>query len=301
MDVLVRQATLEDEPAVVEFTEDTWPDRGGDYIPRVFEDWVRSDDETQRTFVAELDGAVKGILQCVLLSDREAWMQGMRVAPDARKQGLSHRLNEAAGDWARDRGATVVRNMVFSWNGPALASSRSSGFAPATEFRWAHPEPDAAVEPDLPVVAAPAAAWTYWQTSSARDHLRGLGLAPEESWALRELTPGTLNWAADSSFLGVVQAGRSRAVTYRVRDHDRTNEDGETVHWAEYGAAAWADIDGCAALFDAIRRDAAAVGADRARVLIPETVAAVSDVALVGAGISDEPDFVFADDLTDRD
>ncbi|MFB6360498.1 MAG: GNAT family N-acetyltransferase [Halobacteriales archaeon] len=301
MDVLVRPATLNDEAAVVAFTEDTWIDRGGDYIPRVFEDWVRSDDETQRTFVAELDGAVKGILQCVLLSDREAWMQGMRVAPDARKQGLSHRLNETAADWAWDRGATVVRNMVFSWNGPALASSRSSGFAPATEFRWAHLEADGAVEPDQPVVAAPDAGWTYWQTSAARDHLRGLGLAPEESWAVREVTPETLKWAADSTFLGVVQAGGSRALSYRVRDYDRTDDDGERIHWSEYGVAAWAGIDACGVLFDAIRRDAAAVGADRARVLIPETVAAVSDAALMGAGISDEPDFVFAADLTDRD
>lgn len=300
MDVLVRQATIDDEAAVVGFTQDTWPDRGGDYLPRVFEEWVTSDDETQRTFVAELDGAVKGILQCVLLSDREAWMQGMRVAPDARQQGISHQLNAAAADWARDHGATVVRNMIFSWNGPALASSRSSGFDPATEFRWAHPEPDAGAEPDLPVAEAPDAAWTFWQHSMARDHLVGLALSPEESWALRELTPQTLEWAAETTFLGVVQNGGTSAVSFRIRDYDRTDEDDETVHWAEYGVATWADIDACGALFDAIRRDAAAVGADRARVLIPETVAAVSDVAYVGAEISEEPDFVFAADLTRR-
>jgi GNAT superfamily N-acetyltransferase len=297
MSIQVRQATLDDEPVVVDFTADTWPERGDDYLSNVFAEWVASDDEHQRTFVAEIDGTVKGVLQCVMLSDREAWMQGMRVAPDARHQGVSNHLDDAAAVWARDRGATVVRNMVFSWNGPALASTRSAGFEPATAFRWAHPEADAAADPALSVVSSPDVGWTFWQRSPARDHLRGLGLARSESWALREVTPETFEWAAEQTFLGVVQSGRTRGVTFRVRDYDQPTDDGEPCHWAEYGLAAWADMDACSALIEAIRRDAASVGADRVRVLIPETAAAVSDVTLVGADIADGPDFVFAADL----
>lgn len=300
MTVRVRQATLDDEAAVVEFTRETWPGRGGDYLPRVFADWVESDGDAQRTLVAEVEGAVAGVVQCVLLSGHEAWMQGMRVAPEARGRGVSVRLHNAAADWAREQGASVGRNMVFSWNAPALAASRAAGLEPGTEFRWAHPEPDADARPAIEVTAEPEAGWSYWQRSAAREHLQGLALAPEESWALRELTLETLEWAADETFLGVVRESGTRGLAFRVRDYDRETDDGGTEHWVEYGVAAWADPEACRALVDAVRRDAAAVGADRVRVLVPETVAAVSDVAFAGAKLADEPDFVLVDDLTRR-
>ncbi|MDZ7700698.1 MAG: GNAT family N-acetyltransferase [Halobacteriales archaeon] len=301
MRVTVRQATRDDEADVVGFTRDTWPDRGGDYLPDVFADWVAADGEAQRTFVAERDGEAVGIVQCVLLTDREAWMQGMRVAPAARGQGVSVQLHHAAAAWAREQGATVGRNMVFSWNAPALAASRAAGLEPATEFRWAHPGPDAGAEPDLAITADPAAAWTFWGSSAAREHLRGLALAPGESWALCELTEATLERAAEETFLAAVQDDGLRGLTFRVRDDERETDEGELERWAEYGVAAWADPAAAAALLDAVRADAATVGADRVRVLLPETAQAVSDAALAGAGIADEPDFVLADDLTRRD
>lgn len=298
MTVHVRQATPEDEADVVEFTQDTWPEHGGDYLPRVFADWVASDDDTQRTFVADDDGTAVGVVQAVLLTDREAWMQGMRVAPDARGRGIGTQLHEAASTWARERGASVGRGMVFSWNGPALAVSRAAGFETGTEFRWVHPEPDDSAEPDLAVTADAAAGWTYWQGSAARTHLRGLALATDESWALRELTPETLSWAAGATHLAVVQDGGTRGLTFRVRDYDRETEDGTSERWAEYGVAAWADRAACRSLLATVARDAASIGADRTRVLIPETAAAVGDAAQAGATLADEPVFVLEADLT---
>lgn len=297
----VRQATPDDEADVVAFTRDTWPEHGGDYLPRVFADWVASDGPTQRTFVADVDGTAVGVVQATLLTDREAWMQGMRVAPEARGRGISTRMHETAAAWARERGATVARGMVFSWNGPALAASRAAGFETGTEFRWVHPEPDPAAEPDLAVAADPAAGWTYWQRSPARDHLRGLALAPGESWALQELIPTTLEWAAEETALAVVRDAGTRGLVFRVRDYDRETEEGATEHWAEYGVAAWADRAAASALLAAVARDAATVGADRTRVLIPETATAVGDAAQAGVPIGDEPVFVLASDLTRLD
>jgi hypothetical protein len=51
-------------------------------------------------------------------------------------------------------------------------------------------------------------------------------------------------------------------------------------------------------LRDAIAADAAEIGADRTRVLIPETVRFVSDGASLRANIAEEPDFLLAADLT---
>ncbi|MFC7153959.1 GNAT family N-acetyltransferase [Halomarina halobia] len=299
--VEVRRARAEDREAVVAFTADTWPDRGaGDYIEHVFDDWIEGDGDDQRTLVLDAGGEIAGICQSVLLSPTEAWAQGMRVNPDFRGEGVSLDLTRAVFDWAAAAGATVCRNMVFSWNVAGIGQSRAAGFEPETEFRWAHPEPDADATPDHPVVADPDAAWTYWTDSPAREHLHGLGLDTGESWALSEVTRERLRRAADGEGLFAVQDGGTRAMTYRTRTYERPDEAGETETWAEYGVGAWEDHDHARSLFAAVAADAAALGADRTRVLVPETVEAVSDAAYARAGIGDEPDFVFAADLTTR-
>jgi len=146
---VVREARPADADAVAAFARDTWGQRHDDYVPRVFPEWAASDDSDSGTFVATLspaavaesdavagrddrdpgdtlvegDGAgaaapgepeaVVGCIQGVLLTEWEAWGQGIRVDPAARGAGVGTALSEAALDWARDRGATVCRNMVF--------------------------------------------------------------------------------------------------------------------------------------------------------------------------------------------
>lgn len=308
-DLTTRPATHDDYEAVAAFTRETWSDRGAsDYIPRVYHDWIDGDGATQRTLLAEVDGTVVGIAQCVLLSDYEAWGQGVRVHPEYRGQGVSTTITRALYRWARDRGARVMRNMVFSWNVPALGQSRAVGYDPVTAFRWATPEPDADASPALPVGGDPDAAYAYWTGSEARDHLRGLALDREESWAVSELTRAALRRAAEEERVFAVDDGGTAAMAFRVRDYERTVDgDGEgadgdatTERRAEYGVGAWESVEAARALFDAVAADAAALGADRTRVLIPETPRHVTDAAYVRAGLSEEPDFVLAADLTDE-
>ena len=303
----IRRATHDDYEAVTAVTSDIWADRGGDYIPQVYHEWL--EDEPGRgtkTFLAEVDGEAAGIVQAVMLSPDEAWFQGMRVAADYRQRGVSRRLNEAAVAWAREQGATVGRVMVFSWNAVSLGAARASGFAPITEFRFAHPEPDSDADGPHRISRDPTAAWRYWTHSDARAHLSGLGLAPEESWAVRELTRADFERLADETAVFAVESDAGLAGTaYRSRTDDREVGPGDssdaetrTETWAEYGVAAWDDADACRSLFAAIARDGAACGADATRVLIPETARFVTDVALVGTDIADEPDFVLGIDLT---
>ncbi|PAU82688.1 GNAT family N-acetyltransferase [Halorubrum salipaludis] len=339
---VVREAHPADADAVAAFTRDTWGERHEDYIPRVFPEWAASDDPDSATFVATLppeavaergapddadrepgdtlvegDGtgaaaagepeAVVGCIQGVLLSEWEAWGQGIRVDPAARGFGVGTALSEAALDWARDRGATVCRNMVFSWNIMGLGQSRAVGFEPATEFRFAEPEPDSeAIDSDpadpagpTPVPAPdPNAAWAFWSDSDARDLLRGLALDPDESWACSELTRERLRSAAGEDRLLAVAGGDALAgFAVRTRVAER-EADGETTRTATYGAAAWRDTEAAGALYDAIAADAAAVDADGARVLIPETVEHVSDTGANRIPVAAEPDFVMAADLT---
>lgn len=317
-DLEIRRATHDDYEAVVEFTSDIWRDRGGDYIPDIYHDWLEDDDEEGRkTFLATVDGEAAGIVQAVMVSDDEAWFQGMRVAAEHRRKGVSHRLNEACFDWARRRGATIGRVMIFSWNQASLGAARTGGFEPITEFRFAHPDPDPDAERPVSVSVSsdPAIAWRYWTHSDAREHLSGLGLAPEESWAVRELTRADFEQFADERVVFAVASETGPAgAAYRCRTFERTVDADEvddpeqpdsnaesapeTETVAEYGVAAWDGVDAARSLFAAIARDAADCGADTTRVLIPETARAVSDVPCVGVEIAEEPDFVLGIDLT---
>jgi GNAT superfamily N-acetyltransferase len=311
--VTVRAATPDDYDAVAAFTADTWADRGGsDYIPDIYHDWIADDDgETRQTFVvdvgAETPSAELGaIVQVVTLSPYEAWGQGLRVNPDYRGRGLAKAITEASFAFARDAGATVLRNMIFSWNVRSLGLARDTGYDPGIEFRWVHPTPDAGAtaesDADVPVFtddANPDAAWSFWTNSEARTRLSGLVLDFEESWAVSELTRDRLRAAADEGRLLVAGAGPTRGFAARSRTYERES-DGETETWAEYavGAWAWRDDDAADALLAAVARDAAAVGADRTRVLIPEGVRWVTDAARAKADIAEEPTFVMEADLT---
>jgi GNAT superfamily N-acetyltransferase len=300
IDVDVRPATHDDYDDVVAFTENTWPERdGGDYIPTIYHEWIDKDDA--ETLVADAGDELAGIAQVVALSEDEAWCQGMRVNPDYRDAGISTAINVGLFDWARDRGASVARNMVFSWNTAGLGASRGIGFEPVTAFRWAEPDPDpdAEVAPDYETISDPGAAWTYWSGSDARDHLHGLALSTVEPWAIATLTRDTLAWAADETALLAVRDDRGTAgMAFRTRDYEHSDDDGDPAHLAEYGVAAWRDVPAARALFGAIARDAADLGADEIRVLIPETPRHVSDAAYLRAGLSEDTDFVLEVDLT---
>ena len=305
----VRQARAADHEDIAAFTNDTWGDRfeRGDYIADVFPEWVENDGPEQRTVVTETDDRVVGVCQVVSLSEHEAWAQGMRVADDARADGVAEAMNDACFDWARQRGATVCRNMVFSWNVAGLGAARGVGYDPATAFRWAHPDPDVDARADengaseFDVVRDPDAAWSYWQHSDANRELAGLALNPEESWALSECPRARFREAAaETAVFAVRGPEETRGGAYRTRDYERENEDGETELWAEYGVGAWDGVHAAQTLFAAIARDAADLGADRTRVLIPETPRHVSDAAYAGIAVSEDPDFVMVADLTSR-
>jgi GNAT superfamily N-acetyltransferase len=296
VDLTVRAARPDDAGAVAAFTEDTWPDREvGDYLPDVFPEWVADDDPDRLTLVADDDDdRAVAVIGGRRLTDREAWVQGLRVRPDYRDRGVGSRLLEAVLDWARDGGAEVCRGLVFSWNVASLALTRSVGFDPRTEFRWAEVAADPDAAPSSQVVGDPDSGWAFWTASEARDHLRGLALDAGQAWSLSELRPDDLEHAAETDGLFVVRDGGTRGLSLRTRIVDGDGPD----RWAEYAVGAWADVDTARALVDAVARDAASKGADRARMLVPETPRFVTDAAAAGADVSGHPDFVLAADLT---
>jgi GNAT superfamily N-acetyltransferase len=86
MDLLIRPAQPEDREAALAFTAHTWGEHG-DYIHMVWEDWLHSD--RGPLLVGVLDGEPVSLVKVTWNSPGEAWMEGMRVHPDRRGQGIA--------------------------------------------------------------------------------------------------------------------------------------------------------------------------------------------------------------------
>lgn len=300
MDVAVRDGREDDAERVAEIATDTWPDRTiDDYVGDAYPQWVAEAEhrDDRRVLVAERAGEVVAVMRGLLLSADEGWASGLRVAPEARGEGVGARLTRETLAWLREAGAAVCRNLVHGWNAPSLSLSRATGFEPLTAFRFVEPTPDAAASasPDLAVVDDAAAAQSFWAACETRSALAGLALDPTETWALSTLTDARVRTAADEGRLFAVRRARVRGLILRTRVNDYG--DGDRV--AEYGVAAWrpGDAEAASTLLAAAARDAAGVGADRVRAVVPERVTWVTDAASAGAGLADGPEFVLATDL----
>jgi ribosomal protein S18 acetylase RimI-like enzyme len=113
----IRPARAEDREAVLAFCTHTWA--WGDYIEHVWDEWLH--DPQGVLFVAVLDGRPVGIGHVRMLSGTDAWLEGMRVDPAFRQQGLAQALHSATLAEARKRGATIARLITESTNTASIA------------------------------------------------------------------------------------------------------------------------------------------------------------------------------------
>ncbi len=110
--VEIRPARPEDRDAVLAFCAHTWD--WGDYIEYVWDEWLH--DPNGVLLVATVDGKPVGIDHLRMLTATDAWLEGLRVDPAYRHQGLAKALNQALLAEAMKRGATVARLLTESTN-----------------------------------------------------------------------------------------------------------------------------------------------------------------------------------------
>lgn len=111
--VTVRSARAEDREPVLAFCRTTWA-WGEDYIARVWDEWL--DNPNGRLFVATFTGQPVGIFHVRMLTKTDAWLEGMRVDPEYRRQGVATALYRAALLEAMQRGASYARLITESTN-----------------------------------------------------------------------------------------------------------------------------------------------------------------------------------------
>ena len=79
----VRDARPEDRDAVFAFCARTWGD-DGDYVPDVWDSWLA--DATGVMLVGVADGRPVALSRINMIAPDEAWIEGLRVAPDMRPE-----------------------------------------------------------------------------------------------------------------------------------------------------------------------------------------------------------------------
>jgi GNAT superfamily N-acetyltransferase len=128
----IRPAQAQDKDNVLAFCQNTW--EWGDYIDRVWDEWLV--DPQGKLFVAVTDGQPTGVAHLRMINETDAWLEGLRVDPAYRHQGIAVQLHMAMIEEALRRGATNARLTTESTNIGAIhimeqASMRRVGaFAP---------------------------------------------------------------------------------------------------------------------------------------------------------------------------
>ena len=128
----VRAARPEDREAVLAFCVSTW--EWGDYIEYVWDEWLHESNGV--LLVATIDGKPVGMANVRMLTETEAWMEGMRVDPAYRNHGVATALFQTEMAEARRRGATTARLITESTNTASIhlieksAMHRVGVFAP---------------------------------------------------------------------------------------------------------------------------------------------------------------------------
>ena len=126
-DVTMRPARRDDWDDVKDFCTRTFS--WGDYIGEVWDCWI----DGGGLIVCEEDGAVVGISHITLTGD-EAWMEGIRVRPSARRHGIGSALLAQMENVAVSRGAVRARAAIETTNARSLALFGSIGYRPSGDW-----------------------------------------------------------------------------------------------------------------------------------------------------------------------
>jgi GNAT superfamily N-acetyltransferase len=108
MRVSIRPARPEDRPAIECICAHTWD--WGDYVLEVWDDWLAEGDcGGGHALVGEVDGLVVALSKVTLQTPHQVWLEGMRVDPDYRQQGIAGQFLKYSLAYAEDLGARAVR------------------------------------------------------------------------------------------------------------------------------------------------------------------------------------------------
>jgi GNAT superfamily N-acetyltransferase len=113
--LILRAAGPDDRPAMERITAHTF--EWGDYVSGAWDDWLA--DEEGLALVGQQGDVVVALGKITFQTADQVWLEGMRVDPDYRQRGIAGRFLDYSIDYARRRGARVVR-LGTGWHNTAI-------------------------------------------------------------------------------------------------------------------------------------------------------------------------------------
>lgn len=196
MGVAIRAARQDDVASIVPWTMDTFS--WGDYVPDRIHTWLEEPDSEVLVSVDETDTPI-ALCHVAMLSPTEGWLEGARVHPEKRRTGVGTALNHAGVEWAKKRGARVIRLSTEASNMAARNQVKRLGYREVS--RWLHAvfDVDSSHRTSERYRMRPApgsdaeAAWLFWAASDlARESRELIAIG----WQWRTARPGDVTKAA---------------------------------------------------------------------------------------------------------
>jgi GNAT superfamily N-acetyltransferase len=186
MDLVVRSARSDDLASIANWTKDTF--EWGDYVPERLPQWM-DDPESEILVCVDVADMPLAIVHVRMLAATEGWLEAARVHPDHKRSGMGTALNHAGVDWARSRGARVVRLATETGNLAARKQVEKLGYRAGSSWVTAFMESDRSFRAETAARLAKSAsidvdsAWMFWSTSE----LGGAGRSLlSDGWQWRE-------------------------------------------------------------------------------------------------------------------
>jgi GNAT superfamily N-acetyltransferase len=127
----VRPMTMADKPAVMKISSRIW--EGNDYVPLFYDRWVKEGG----FWAAELRGRVVGYGKATELAPGELWLEGLRVDPDCRKQGVGKELSRQVVYRTLERRPVSLRLATADVNHESIHIIETvMGFKPYAQYRF---------------------------------------------------------------------------------------------------------------------------------------------------------------------
>lgn len=220
-----RPVQLVDKERVIAFTLNTWGADEDDYIKDVFDEWVA--DPCGEFTAAMIDDQVVGIAKLTAMGDDEWWLEGLRIDPAQRRQGIASALMDYQLDLAQRLGGKVVRYMTGGNNVGSQTIGGRAGFAHITTYTAHFADASAEFALPTPLTVDDIPALTQWIDSTLMRYLHGVY---RSAWVAKTLTAVELRQAIEANLVFGLKDASGQVAAWallRSAEYDDDSEDGQ--------------------------------------------------------------------------